>query len=128
VPTGCRAGSRTGHPGESYPNLTIDFYHHYKEDMALMAEMGFKSFRTSVPGRGSSRTAMKQHQTKRVGFLNDLFDDLQARHRTRRLLSHFEMPWHLVKTYGGFRNRDASLSSRFAEACFTATKIKSPTG
>ena len=35
--------------GEDYPNhLGIDFYHHYKEDIALMAEMGFKAFRTSI--------------------------------------------------------------------------------
>ena len=35
--------------GEDYPNhVGIDFYHHYKEDLALMAEMGFKAFRTSI--------------------------------------------------------------------------------
>lgn len=32
-----------------YPNhVGIDFYHHYKEDIKLMAEMGFKAFRTSI--------------------------------------------------------------------------------
>ena len=32
-----------------YPNHTaIDFYHHYKEDVALLAEMGFRCFRTSI--------------------------------------------------------------------------------
>ena len=35
--------------GEFYPNHTaIDFYHTYKEDIALLAEMGFKCFRTSI--------------------------------------------------------------------------------
>ena len=35
--------------GEIYPNHeAIDFYHHYKEDVALFAEMGFKCFRTSI--------------------------------------------------------------------------------
>ena len=35
--------------GENYPNHeAIDFYHHYKEDIALFAEMGFKCFRTSI--------------------------------------------------------------------------------
>ena len=29
--------------GEDYPNhVGVDFYHHYKEDIALFAEMGFK--------------------------------------------------------------------------------------
>ena len=34
---------------ELYPNHDgIDFYHHYKEDIALFAEMGFKTFRMSI--------------------------------------------------------------------------------
>ncbi len=36
-------------PGKNYPNHeAIDFYHHYKEDIKLFAEMGFKAFRTSI--------------------------------------------------------------------------------
>ena len=36
-------------PGKNYPNHeAIDFYHHYKGDIKLMAEMGFKAFRTSI--------------------------------------------------------------------------------
>lgn len=32
-----------------YPNHEgIDFYHHYKEDIALFAEMGFKCYRFSI--------------------------------------------------------------------------------
>ena len=35
--------------GENYPNHeAIDFYHHYKEDIRMFAEMGFKCFRTSI--------------------------------------------------------------------------------
>ena len=35
--------------GVYYPNhVAVDFYHHYKEDVALFAEMGFKCFRTSI--------------------------------------------------------------------------------
>ena len=36
-------------PGEFYPNHeAIDFYHRYREDIALFAEMGLKCFRTSI--------------------------------------------------------------------------------
>lgn len=36
-------------PGHNYPNHeAIDFYHRYKEDVALFAELGFKCFRTSI--------------------------------------------------------------------------------
>ena len=35
--------------GKFYPNHQgIDFYHYYKEDIALFAEMGFKCLRTSI--------------------------------------------------------------------------------
>ena len=35
--------------GENYPSHeAIDFYHHYKEDIKMLAEMGFKCFRTSI--------------------------------------------------------------------------------
>ena len=36
-------------PRQLYPSHeAIDFYHHYKEDIALFAEMGFNVFRTSI--------------------------------------------------------------------------------
>lgn len=36
-------------PDQYYPShQATDFYHHYKEDIALFAEMGFKCFRMSV--------------------------------------------------------------------------------
>lgn len=36
-------------PDEHYPNHEgIDFYHTFREDIALMAEMGFRCFRTSI--------------------------------------------------------------------------------
>lgn len=32
-----------------YPaKIAIDMYHHYKEDIALFAEMGFKTYRMSI--------------------------------------------------------------------------------
>ena len=53
----CTNGSHTSpkwvtkaiHPDRLYPSHeAIDFYHHYEEDIALFAEMGFKVFRTSI--------------------------------------------------------------------------------
>ena len=57
VPDMCTNGSHTSpkwvtthiHPDRLYPSHeAIDFYHHYEEDIALFAEMGFKTFRTSI--------------------------------------------------------------------------------
>ena len=37
------------HPDAYYPShVATDFYHHYKEDIALFAEMGFKFFSLSI--------------------------------------------------------------------------------
>ena len=43
----------------------IDFYHRYKEDIALLAEMGFKAFRLSIHGHEFSRMVMMKHLMKR---------------------------------------------------------------
>ena len=46
-------------PGQFYPtHEAIDFYHRYKEDLALMQEMGFKVFRTSINWSRIFRTVM----------------------------------------------------------------------
>ena len=53
-------------PGVYYPNHEgIDFYHHYKEDIALFAKMGFKCFRTSIAWTGSILTATMKSPTRR---------------------------------------------------------------
>lgn len=56
---------------EFYPSHTaIDFYHRYREDIALMAEMGFTVFRTSIAWSRIFRAAMKSRPMKRAGFLS----------------------------------------------------------
>ena len=53
-------------PGVFYPSHeATDFYHHYKEDIALFAEMGFKCFRMSVGWTRISLEEMKRHQMKK---------------------------------------------------------------
>ena len=94
--------------GEIYPNhWGIDFYHHYREDIALFAEMGFKCFRTSIAWTrifpNGDETEPNEAGLK---FYDDVFDEL-LKHDIQPIitLSHFEMPYHLVKEYGGWTNR-----------------------
>lgn len=94
--------------GQRYPNHeAVEFYSHYKQDIALFAEMGFKCFRTSIAW---SRIFPHgdEHQPNEAGlqFYDDLFDEL-LKHNIQPVitLSHFEMPYHLVKEYGGWLNR-----------------------
>lgn len=94
--------------GKNYPNQRgIDFYHRYKEDIALFAEMGFKCFRTSIAWTRIFPTGEEEEANEEgLRFYDDLFDELLKNNiQPVVTLSHFEMPYHLVKKYGGFRDR-----------------------
>ena len=94
--------------GFYYPNHdAVDFYHRYKEDIQLFAEMGFKCFRTSIAWtrifpKGDEETPNEAG----LQFYDDLFDEL-LKYGIQPVvtLSHFEMPYYLVKKYGGWKNR-----------------------
>lgn len=104
--------------GENYPNHRgIDFYHRYKEDIALFAEMGFKCFRTSIAWTRIFPTGEEEEPNREgLRFYDDLFDELLKNGiQPVVTLSHFEMPYNLVKKYGGFRDRKLiSLFVKFA--------------
>lgn len=109
-------------PGENYPNHeAVDFYHHYKEDIALFAEMGFKALRTSIQWtrifpEGDETTPNEEG----IAFYNDLIDTcLSYGIEPVITLQHFEMPWGLVKKYNGFMDkRVIDYFCRFASVCF----------
>ena len=115
-------------PGENYPNHeATDFYHHYKEDIALMAEMGFKSFRTSIAWtRIFPRGDEAQPNEEGLQFYDDLFDELRKYNIEPLVtLSHFELPWAIVKEYDGFLNRKTiDMFVKFAVTCFERYKDK----
>lgn len=113
-----------------YPNHeAIDFYHHYKEDVALFAEMGLKCLRTSIAWtRIFPKGDEAQPNEAGLKFYDDLFDELLKYGIEPVItLSHFEMPLHLAREYGGFRNRKViDFFAKFAEVCFERyqTKVK----
>lgn len=114
--------------GERYPNHEgIDFYHTYKEDIKLFAELGFKCFRTSISW---SRIFPKGDEAtpNEAGllFYDHLFDEL-LRYGIQPIvtLSHFEMPYHLAKEYGGWTNRKLiDFFVRYAVTVMTRYKDK----
>ncbi|WP_124067763.1 glycoside hydrolase family 1 protein [Clostridium sp. E02] len=95
-------------PDERYPSHTaVDFYHCYKEDIALFAEMGFKVFRLSIAWsrifpNGDDETPNEEG----LQFYDRIFDECR-RYGIEPMvtLSHFEIPYHLVKAYKGFSDR-----------------------
>ena len=92
----------------TYPAAeAVDQYHHFREDLRLFAEMGFKCFRTSIAW---TRIFPNGDETKPneegLQFYDDLFDEMRKYNIEPVItLSHFEMPYHLVTEYGGWRSR-----------------------
>lgn len=94
--------------GNNYPNHHgIYFYDTYKEDLALMAEMGFKAFRTSIAWtRIFPNGDDAEPNEAGLKFYDDMFDEMNRLGIEPVItLNHFEMPYHLVKEYGGWSNR-----------------------
>lgn len=85
----------------------IDFYHHYKEDIKMFAEMGFKVFRTSIAwSRIFPKGDEKTPNEVGLAFYDSVFDEcLHYGIEPVVTLSHYETPLHLAKEYDGFRDR-----------------------
>lgn len=100
-------GPRTLIPTEDNLKLTgIDFYHRYKEDIKLFAEMGFKVFRTSIAwSRIFPRGDETEPNEKGLQFYDDLFDEcLKYGIEPLVTLSHYETPLYLSEHYDGWLN------------------------
>ncbi|MFT4044224.1 MAG: 6-phospho-beta-glucosidase [Gordonia sp. (in: high G+C Gram-positive bacteria)] len=115
---------------EFYPNHeAVDFYHRYREDIALFAELGLKCFRTSIQWtRIFPRGDETEPNEAGLQFYDDVFDELLKYGIEPVItLSHFEIPLHIAREYGGFRNRVVvDYFERFARVCFERfhTKVK----
>lgn len=111
-----------------YPrHVAIDFYHRYKEDVALFAEMGFKVLRTSIAWtRIYPNGDDEVPNEKGLQFYDDLFDEMLAHGIQPYItISHFEMPVNLSITYGGWENyKMISFYERFIKTIFERYKNK----
>ena len=117
VPDMCTNGSHTSpkwvtthiHPDRLYPSHeAIDFYHHYEEDIALFAEMGFKTFRTSINWTRIFPTGWEtEPNEKGLEFYDRVFDCCK-KHGIEPLvtISHYELPYALVEKYNGWASRE----------------------
>ncbi|WP_411165897.1 Aryl-phospho-beta-D-glucosidase BglH [Aeromonas sp. DSM 116730] len=107
---------------EFYPSHeAIDFYHRYKEDIALMAEMGFTVFRTSIAwSRLYPKGDEAEPNPEGIAFYRALFEECR-KYGIEPLvtLCHFDVPMHLVVEYGSWRNRQmVTFFTRYARTCF----------
>lgn len=115
-------------PDAFYPSHeAIDFYHHYKEDIKLFAEMGFNVFRLSINwARIYPNGDDEEPNEAGLKFYDDVFDEC-AKYGIQPLvtLCHYEIPWNITKTYGGFTNRKViDMFLKYATTCFKRYKDK----
>lgn len=106
-----------------YPShQSIDFYHRYKEDVALFAEMGFKILRTSISWPRIFPTG-DDLLPNEEGLI--YYDNLFAECRKYGIqlmvtMNHFDTPLAIFQKYGGWRNRQViDLFVRYAETILT---------
>ena len=86
----------------------IDMYHHWKEDIALFAEMGFKTYRLSLAwSRIFPKGDEKEPNEEGLKFYEDIFKECK-KYGIEPLvtITHFDCPMHLVEKYGAWRSRE----------------------
>lgn len=91
-----------------YPNrIASDFYHHYEEDIALMAEMGLKCYRMSIAWTRIFPTGEETEPNEEgLAFYDRVFDLLKKNNIEPMVtISHYEMPIYLVNHYNGWASR-----------------------
>jgi 6-phospho-beta-glucosidase len=113
--------------GEFYPSHTaIDFYHRYKEDIRLFAEMGFKALRVSISWARIFPTGEGAPNEEGLQFYDDLFNEL-LKHNIQPVvtLAHFDVPVALIEKYGSWKNRKlVYLFETYSKTVFTRYKDK----
>ena len=127
MPRGIK-GAPTEEPTEDNMKLVgIDFYHRYKEDIKLFAEMGFKTFRLSIAwSRIFPNGDDKEPNEKGLEFYDKVFDEL-AKYGIEPLvtLSHYETPLALAKNYDGWVDRRViGFFENYVRTVFTRYKDK----
>lgn len=95
--------------GYYYPaKVAIDMYHHYKDDIKLFAELGFKVYRMSLSwSRIFPNGDDKEPNEAGLIFYDNIFKELKKYNIEPLVtIAHFDVPVHLIKAYGGWRNRE----------------------
>ncbi len=109
-----------------YPShKAVDGYHHYKEDIALMGEMGFTVYRFSICWSRIFPTGEEEKPNPEgIQYYSDVIDECH-KYGIEPLITicHDEMPDHLARTYDGWSSRHViDCYVKYAEALFEAYK------
>ena len=114
--------------GKRYPSHDgIDFYHRFKEDIALFGEMGFKALRISIDwSRIYPNGDDEEPNKKGIEYYQSVVDEL-IKNGIEPIVTlyHFEMPVNLVRKYGSWTNRKViDFYLKYCKTMFEALKGK----
>lgn len=114
--------------GVRYPSHeAVDFYHHYKEDIALFAEMGFKAYRMSIAWTRIFPTGFEaEPNQKGLEFYDRVFDECRKYGIEPIVtISHYEMPYEITKRINGWASRECiQLYIKYCKTLFERYKDK----
>ena len=110
-------------PERYYPaHQTVDFYHHYKEDIALMSEMNFNVYRFSICWSRIFPTGMEEEPNEAgLDFYENVIDELR-RYSIEPLITicHDELPAYLADQFDGWSSRETIKAYlKLCKALFT---------
>jgi len=97
---------KAANPGTCTFHYASDFYHHYKEDIALMAEMGFKVYRMSISWSRILPSGEGEINQKGLDFYKNVFKECH-KYGIEPVVTiyHFDLPLALQEKYGSWNNR-----------------------
>ncbi|MDY7526970.1 MULTISPECIES: glycoside hydrolase family 1 protein [Cryobacterium] len=121
MPQGITTPRTAGPTDDNLKQVAIDFYHRYAEDIALFADMGFRTFRFSIAwSRIFPLGDEAEPNEEGLAFYDRVIDECE-KHGIEPLvtISHYETPLHLTETYDGWVNRDLiGFYERYARVLF----------
>ena len=115
----CPAGAKpVVAEGYYYPNQqAVDFYHRYKEDIALLAEMGYTMFRMSISwSRIYPKGIEEKPNQAGLDFYHKVFAELK-KYGIEPLVTmcHYDTPLYIEEELGGWENRNTiALFDKYA--------------
>jgi len=106
--------------------VAVDFYHKYKEDIALFKELGINTYRTSISWSRIFPEGEGDVNEEGIEFYNKIFDELLANGIQPVItLYHFDIPQALADKYNGFASRKVvDLFENYARTVFERFKDK----
>ena len=105
--------------GTSDLSVSVDHYHRYKEDIALMAEMGFKSYRFSISWSRILPAGTGAVNPQGIAFYNNLIDEcLKYGIEPIVTMFHFDMPAALDERGSWSKRESINWFAEFATVLF----------